>query len=242
MDEQDFEYKTLIIKFTERLENGLVKEFICNRGMHYFNGVYNDKYIKWFENDDLAKMNELNCDFEILYTLDIDNTGRQNQKEINKIKKTLIKKYNALNEDNDSKLLCNAMLNNAVKKFRKVYKDNYNTVIATISKMLIGEISNCVDDIWREHNLYKLEKKYMIFDNPDIDMQHKAVMIVFKEYINERRKSIQLNDGKVKFPELSFEPTYGHYYRLVNQINSIRNKAIDFGRSKKRKKSKSCIL
>lgn len=242
MDEQEFEYKTLIIKFTERLENGLVKEFICNRGMHYFNGVYNDKYIKWFENDDLAKMNELNCDFEILYTLDIDNTGRQNQKEINKIKKTLIKKYNALNEDNDSKLLCNAMLNNAVKKFRKVYKDNYNTVIATISKMLIGEISNCVDDIWREHNLYKLEKKYMIFDNPDIDMQHKAVMIVFKEYINERRKSIQLNDGKVKFPELSFEPTYGHYYRLVNQINSIRNKAIDFGRSKKRKKSKSCIL
>ena len=242
MDEQEFEYKTLIIKFTERLENGLVKEFICNRGMHYFNGVYNDKYIKWFENDDLAKMNELNCDFEILYTLDIDNTGRQNQKEINKIKKTLIKKYNALNEDNDSKLLCNAMLNNAVKKFRKVYKDNYNTVIATISKMLIGEISNCVDDIWREHNLYKLEKKYMIFDNPDIDMQHKAVMIVFKEYINERRKSIQLNDGKVKFPELSFEPTYGHYYRLVNQINSIRNKAIDFGRSKKRKKSNSCIL
>ena len=94
----------------------------------------------------------------------------------------------------------------------------------------------------KEHDLYKLEKKYMIFDNPDIDMQHKAVMIVFKEYINERRKSIQLNDGKVKFPELSFEPTYGHYYRLVNQINSIRNKAIDFGRSKKRKKSKSYIL
>ena len=242
MDEQEFEYKTLIIKFTERLENGLIKEFICNRGMHYFNGVYNDKYIKWFENDDLAKMNELNCDFEILYTLDIDNTGRQSQKEINKIKKSLIKKYNALNEDNDSKLLCNAMLNNAIKKFRKVYKDNYNTVIATISKMLVGEITNCVDDIWREHNLYKLEKKYMIFDNPDIDMQHKAVMIVFKEYINERRKSIQLNDGKVKFPELSFEPTYGHYYRLVNQINSIRNKAIDFGRSKKCKKSKNYIL
>ena len=141
MDEQEFEYKTLIIKFTERLENGLVKEFICNRGMHYFNGVYNDKYIKWFENDDLAKMNELNCDFEILYTLDIDNTGRQNQKEINKIKKTLIKKYNALNEDNDSKLLCNAMLNNAVKKFRKVYKDNYNTVIATISKTIIISIN-----------------------------------------------------------------------------------------------------
>lgn len=242
MDEQEFEYKTLIIKFTERLENGLVKEFICNRGQHYFKGVYNDRYIKWFENDDLAKMNELNCDFEILYTLDIDNTGRQSQKEINKIKKSLIKKYNALNEDNDSKLLCNAMLNNAIKKFRKVYKDNYNTVIATISKMLIGEITNCVDDIWREHNIYKLEKKYMIFDNPDIDMQHKAVMIVFKEYINERRKSIQLNDGKVKFPELSFEPTYGHYYRLVNQINLIRNKAIDFGRSKKRKKSKSYIL
>ena len=187
-------------------------------------------------------MNELNCDFEILYTLDIDNTGRQSQKEINKIKKSLIKKYNAQNEDNDSKLLCNAMLNSAVKKFRKVYKDNYNTVIATISNMLIGEITNCVDDIWREHNLYKLEKKYMIFDNPDIDMQHKAVMIVFKEYINERRKSIQLNDGKVKFPELSFDPVYGHYYRLVNQINSIRNKAIDFGRSKKRKKSKSYIL
>ena len=242
MDEQEFEYKTLIIKFTERLENGLIKEFICNRGQHYFKGVYNDRYIKWFENDDLAKMNELNCDFEILYTLDIDNTGRQNQKEINKIKKSLIKKYNALNEDNDSKLLCNAMLNNAIKKFRKVYKDNYNTVIATISKMLEGAISTYMDDIWKEHNLYKLEKKYMIFDNPDIDMQHKAVMIVFKEYINERRKSIQLNDGKVKFPELSFEPTYGHYYRLVNQINSIRNKAIDFGRSKKRKKSKSYIL
>lgn len=242
MDEQEFEYKTLIIKFTERLENGLIKEFICNRGMHYFNGVYNDKYIKWFENDDLAKMNELNCDFEILYTLDIDNTGRQNQKEINKIKKSLIKKYNAQNEDNDSKLLCNAMLNNAVKKFRKVYKDNYNTVIATISKMLVGEISNCVDDIWREHDLYKLNKKYMIFDNPDIDMQHKAVMIVFKEYINERRKSIQLNDGKVKFPELSFEPVYGKWWLFENQINSIRNKAIDFGRSKKRKKSKSYIL
>ena len=120
MDEQEFEYKTLIIKFTERLENGLIKEFICNRGQHYFKGVYNDRYIRWFENDDLAKMNELNCDFEILYTLDIDNTGRQSQKEINKIKKSLIKKYNALNEDNDSKLLCNAMLNNAAKKFRKV--------------------------------------------------------------------------------------------------------------------------
>ena len=187
-------------------------------------------------------MNELNCDFEILYTLDIDNTGRQSQKEINKIKKSLIKKYNALNEDSDSKLLCNAMLNNAVKKFRKVYKDNYNTVIATISKMLEGEISNCVDDIWKEHDLYKLEKKYMIFDNPDIDMQHKAVMIVFKEYINERRKSIQLNDGKVEFPELSFDPVYGDWKLFKSKINSIRNKAIDFGRSKKRKKSKSYIL
>ena len=102
-------------------------------------------------------MNELNCDFEILYTLDIDNTGRQSQKEINKIKKSLIKKYNALNEDNDSKLLCNAMLNNAIKKFRKVYKDNYNTVIATICKMLPGEINNCMYDIWKKHNLYKLE-------------------------------------------------------------------------------------
>ena len=108
--------------------------------------------------------------------------------------------------------------------------------------MLPGEISNCMDDIWREHNLYKLEKKYMIFDNPDIDIQHKAVMIVFKEYFNERRKSIQLNDGKVKFPTLSIEPVYGKWSRFENLVNSIRNKAIDFGRSKKRKKSKSYIL
>ena len=78
----------------------------------------------------------------------------------------------------------------------------------------------------------------MIFDNPDIDMQYKAVMIVYKEYINERRQSIQLNDGKVKFPELSFEPVYGDWPRFKNLVNSIRNKAIDFGRSKKRKKSK----
>ena len=113
-----------------------------------------------------------------------------------------VAKYNALNEDNDSKLLCNAMLNNAIKKFRKVYKDNYNTVIATISKMLVGEINNCMYDIWKEHNLYKLVNKYMIFDNPDIDMQHKAVMIVFKEYINARRESIQCNDATVTDPSL----------------------------------------
>ena len=179
---------TYIIKGVEETELD-VKTFIYNRGSDYIGYLFSDKYVRWFELYELSGM--YSCGIEILEHVNIDNTRRKNQKKINDIKRKYIEKYNASKANTKNETLCNKQLNTSGYNFRNHWKKNYDLVFDTIMKMQSerNKIYNVIKDIWKapyKHMLFK--PKYLIFSYPGIDIEHKAVMIVFKEYLIERIK------------------------------------------------------
>lgn len=179
---------TYIIKGVEETELD-VKTFIYNRGSDYIGYLFSDKYVRWFELYELSGM--YSCGIEILEHVNIDNTRRKNQKKINDIKRKYIEKYNASKANTKNETLCNKQLNTSGYNFRNHWKKNYDLVFDTIMKMQSerNKIYNVIKDIWKapyKHMLFK--PKYLIFSYPGIDIEHRAVMIVFKEYLIERIK------------------------------------------------------
>lgn len=179
---------TYIIKGVEETDLD-VKTFIYNRGSDYVGYLFSDKYVRWFELYELSGM--YSCGIEILEHVNIDNTRRKNQKKINDIKRKYIEKYNASKANTKNETLCNKQLNTSGYNFRNSWKKNYDLVFDTIMKMQSerNAIYNAIKDIWKapyRHMLFK--PKYLIFSYPGIDIEHRAVMIVFKEYLTDRIK------------------------------------------------------
>lgn len=179
---------TYIIKGVEETDLD-VKTFIYNRGSDYVGYLFSDKYVRWFELYELSGM--YSCGIEILEHVNIDNTRRKNQKKINDIKRKYIEKYNASKANTKNETLCNKQLNTSGYNFRNSWKKNYDLVFDTIMKMQSerSKIYNVIKDIWNapyKHILFK--PKYLIFSYPGIDIEHRAVMIVFKEYLTDRIK------------------------------------------------------
>lgn len=179
---------TYIIKGVEETDID-VKTFIYNRGSDYVGYLFSDKYVRWFELYELSGM--YSCGIEILEHVNIDNTRRKNQKKINDIKRKYIEKYNASKANAKNETLCNKQLNTFGYNFRNSWKKNYDLVFDTIMKMQSerNAIYNAIKDIWKapyRHMLFK--PKYLIFSYPGIDIEHRAVMIVFKEYLTDRIK------------------------------------------------------
>lgn len=179
---------TYIIKGVEETDLD-VKTFIYNRGSDYVGYLFSDKYVRWFELYELSGM--YSCGIEILEHVNIDNTKRKNQKKINDIKRKYIEKYNASKANTKNETLCNKQLNTSGYNFRNSWKKNYDLVFDTIMKMQSerNKIYNVIKDIWNapyKHMLFK--PKYLIFSYPGIDIEHRAAMIVFKEYLTDRIK------------------------------------------------------
>ena len=179
---------TYIIKGVEETEFD-VKAFIYNRGSDYIGNLFFDKYVRWFELYELSGM--YSCGIEILEHVNIDNTKRKNQKKINDIKRKYIEKYNSSKANTKNETLCNKQLNTSGYNFRNHWKKNYDIVFDTIMKMQSerNKIYNVIKDIWKapyRHMLFK--PKYIIFSYPGIDIEHRAVMIVFKEYLTDKIK------------------------------------------------------
>ena len=188
MLEENSGKSTYIIKGVEETDLD-VKTFIYNRGSDYVGYLFSDKYVRWFELYELSGM--YSCGIEILAHVNIDNTRRKNQKKINDIKRKYIEKYNASKANAKNETLCNKQLNTSGYNFRNSWKKNYDLVFDTIMKMQSerNKIYNVIKDIWKapyRHMLFK--PKYLIFSYPGIDIEHKAVMIVFKEYLTDRIK------------------------------------------------------
>ncbi len=179
---------TYIIKGVEETDLD-VKTFIYNRGSDYIGYLFSDKYVRWFELYELSGM--YSCGIEILEHVNIDNTKRKNQKKINDIKRKYIEKYNASKANDKNETLCNKQLNTSGYNFRNSWKKNYDLVFDTIMKMQSerNKIYNVIKDIWNapyRHILFK--PKYLIFSYHGIDIEHRAVMIVFKKYLTDRIK------------------------------------------------------
>lgn len=188
ISEENSGKSTYIIKGVEETTLD-VKTFIYNRGSNYIGGLFSDKYVRWFELYELSGM--YSCGIDILAHINIDNTKRKNQKKINEIKRKYIDKYNASKANNKNETLCNKQLNKSGYNFRNHWKKNYDLVIDTIVGMQSerNKIYNVIKDIWKAPYRHMLSKpKYLIFSYPGIDIEHRAVMIIFKDYLNDRIK------------------------------------------------------
>ena len=176
---------TLIFKAVERTET-YTKMYICNRSSNFIEDLFFDKYVNWFEIDKMDVMygDDLTC----LEHLPIDNTNHRNQGKINKIKKKYIEEYSALDENSNSVTLCNLLFNKSSKNYRKAWRQHYNEVINAIDNMDEDKIYKIIrDDIYFEPIKHMLRKpRHVIFSNNYIDIDTRVVMIIFKDYLNDR--------------------------------------------------------
>ena len=179
------ENSTYIFKGVELTKTG-IKLFVFNRSSNFVERLYFDKYVNWFEIDKMDVMygDDLTC----LEHLPIDNTNHRNQAKINKIKQKYIEEYRALDENSNSVTLCNLLFNKSSKNYRKLWRQHYNEVINTINNMDEQKIYEIIrDDIYFKpikHMLWK--PKHVIFSNNYIDINTRVVMIIFKDYLNDR--------------------------------------------------------
>ena len=186
------ENSTYIFKGVEWTKTG-IKLFIFNRSSNFVERLYFDKYVNWFEIDKMDVMygDDLTC----LEHLPIDNTNHRNQAKINKIKQKYIEEYRALDENSNSVTLCNLLFNKSSKNYRKLWRQHYNEVINAINNMSTDDIYEIIrDDIYFKPIKHMLRKpKHVIFSNSYIDINTRVVMIVFKDYLNDRiRKNCRL--------------------------------------------------
>lgn len=179
------ENSTYIFKGVELTATG-IKLFIFNRSSNFVERLYFDKYVNWFEIDKMDVMygDDLTC----LEHLPIDNTNHRNQGKINKIKKKYIEEYSALDENSNSVTLCNLLFNKSSKNYRKLWRQHYNEVINSINNMSTDDIYKIIrDDIYFKPIKHMLRKpKHVIFRNNYIDIKTRVVMIIFKDYLNDK--------------------------------------------------------
>lgn len=127
--------------------------FICNRNSEDFDNVFNDKYVKFWEVNQLSSLKISECKgVDIIETLDYDNRNRRHQKYINVVKEKHIKEL-----VNEGYNLSNKELMNINKSYRHYYQNEYY------------EFKKMVIDMNRDPSfiniLYDISKKMYFNDN-----------------------------------------------------------------------------
>lgn len=179
------------------IENNTVYQFICNRNSWDFNQLYNDKYIQWFEYDNIPSIMDIDkADVTILETLNgIDNFERRHQKDIlNPCKKEWMKKIIDTKDDNE--IITNKVIKNHKESIRQIICRRYFMIKKHILEMNIDKIYEIIKQIWFDERLMKeLDKPRYKFMSNKTEMNDVGVVaIVFKYYLLSRKRD------KEKYP------------------------------------------
>lgn len=174
------------------IENNTVYQFICNRNSWDFNQLYNDKYIKWFEYDNIPSIMDIDkSDVTILETLNgVDNFERRHQKDIlNPCKKEWMNKIIDTKDDNE--IITNKVIKNHKESIRQIISKRYLLIKKHILDMDINRIYEIIKQIWFNERLMKeLNKPRYKFMSNKTEMNDVGVVaIVFKNYLLTRKNN-----------------------------------------------------
>lgn len=192
IDKDDIPERDSYILLCKYVEDGNIFQFICNRNSWDFKQLYNDKYVRWFEYENIpAIMNIDNSDVTILETLyGVDNYERRHQKDIlNPCKMKWLTKLSNAKEDNE--IITNKVIKNRQKSIRQIINERYNCIRSHIISMNLDTVYECIKQIWfNERLMNELDKpRYKFMSNKKEMNDIGVVAIVFKYYLLDRKKS-----------------------------------------------------
>lgn len=194
---EDFPERDSYILLCKYKDNGSIFQFICNRNSWDFRQLYNDKYIKWFEYENIPSVMDMDSStVEILETLvGIDNFNRRHQKDILNPRKTVwLEKIVDSKEDNE--IITNKVIKNYKNSIRQMIGERYWCIRRHINSMDIDRIYEIIKQIWFNDILMKeLDKpKYKFMSNKSEMNDIGVVAIVFRDYLLRRKRN------KEKYP------------------------------------------
>lgn len=185
MDKRKYARDTYILEFVK--DN---TKFICNRNSSDFDRIFEDKYIKFWEIDEIYELSLSDCKYcNILAVLEgMHNYNKCHQKQINEIKK----KYINGHIEADVKL-ANIQLAYTIKSYRIFYMKQYD---------LFFDKMNCIHNI--EDKLYEMAKKlfyknnnieylckskWNIWNDERLSYEQRILIMILKNYIYKLKKN-----------------------------------------------------
>ena len=197
MIKEDFPERDSYILLCKYSEGDNIFQFICNRNSWDFKQLYNDKFIKWFEYDNIPSVMKLdNSTVEILETLyGVDNYERRHQKDIlNPKKKQWLEAI--VDSQDDNEIITNKVIKDYKHSIRQLIQKRYWTIRKHIIEMSTDRIYEIIKQIWFNDVLMKeLDKpRYMFMANKSEMNDIGVVAIVFRDYLLKRKRN------KEKYP------------------------------------------
>ncbi len=193
MNIYDFEERKSLILFVKQNESC----FVCNRNSDMWNLIFNDKYVNfWNPNDVECSMNINDGEVELLEICDCDNYNLRDQKYLNERKKYWIDKLQT--EEYEDAEWANVMLNKSINNYRSKY---YNMYVDF--RHCIDNIPNLIDRCYKlakklyfkDNNTWFLEMNNLDIWNYDkINKEDRAICIILCNYLLNRRNK------KYKYP------------------------------------------
>lgn len=161
--------------------------FICNRNSEDFDNIFNDKYVRFWEVNNVSQLSFSNADFcYILEIVQLDNYKRRHQNILNIIKKKYIDELQL----NDIEL-SNKQMTDIRKSYRSIYYKQF------------------IDFLTIKHNIENLDKKLYdygkrifyktnnnsffnmtydeIWHNEKLTDEQKVICIMLRDYIHRRK-------------------------------------------------------
>lgn len=199
-DYDDIPERDSYILLCKYKEGDKLFQFICNRNSWDFNQLYNDKYIRWFEYENIPSvMNIDKNNVEILETLyGVDNYERRHQKSIlNPKKKEWLEAI--VDSQDDNEIITNKVIKNYKHSIRQLIFKRYWAIRNHIMCMSSDRIYEIIKQIWFNDVLMKeLDKqKYKFMSNKTEMNEIGVVAIVFRDYLLRKKR----NKEKYPFPK-----------------------------------------
>lgn len=189
---EELKKRDSFILLCKYIEDEITFNFVCNRNSQDFTQLYNDKYIRWFEYENIPSIMEIDTSsVEILETLyNIDNYNHRHQKDIlNPCKKKWLDRINESKDDDE--VITNKVIKNCQKSIRQLIHQRFDMICENIHSLSNDSIYEIIKQIWFNERLMKeLDKpRYKFMSNKKEMTDIGVVAIVFKDYLLDRKKT-----------------------------------------------------
>lgn len=204
--------------------------FICNRNSDNFDSIFKDKYVKFWQVEELSELNFLDVDeLKILEIIPISNYKRKDQKLLNEIKQKYINELN-LNEEEIS--------NKQFMEIKNNYRNYYYEEYRQFRKLLLENRDEICLDIYdyakriyfKSNNDWFYEmSNYDIWISEKYNIKQKLICIILKDYLKNRKhkkEKLPFTQGRVK---KTIHNLINDYTKLYNEKHkNTTNKLILF--------------
>lgn len=170
--------------------------FVCNRNSDDFDNIFNDKYVKFWEVNNISYLNFSNCDnIEFLCILPLDNYNKRHQTILNKYKQKYIDELLIKNIE-----LSNKDMTGIKKQYRNIYYEQWKEFLETLNH--IEHLEEKIYDYSKKIFYAPKDKEWFyemtrdtIWKHKKWNKEQKVIFIILRDYIRFRKYTL-----KSKYP------------------------------------------